>query len=364
MNCAWIQRVWRREGVLGKSLWLLFVPLSGVFSALVRLRNALFYLPWRRPLALGRPAISVGNLTVGGTGKTPTCIWLARALQKKGLRAAILTRGYGRNISKPLVLSNSNGGVALPSLEEIATAGDEPCMMAKIYGQTVAVCQNRILAAREILSQRDIDVFILDDGFQYRRVKREADVVLLGSDAWGWVLPAGPFREPPSAVQRADFLLITGAENEWARKMSSFREKSSFRGILAAVALVGYQDCQWKEYPLSLLHRNKIVAVAGIAHPERFYRLLHEFESEIVDVVEFPDHHPYSAADWQHINRAGRAAELIVTTEKDIVKLAHFPFARDKLLALRVEMMVENDEALLAALSERVCKQRTIDGTI
>jgi tetraacyldisaccharide 4'-kinase len=355
---SWMHRAWRREGIVGKSLWLLLVPLSGIFSVGVSLRNASFYLPWRRPLALGRPAISIGNLTVGGTGKTPSCIWLARALKRKGLRAAILTRGYGGNRSAPCIfLSSGNGTVALASPEELAAAGDEPCMMAKIYGQTVAVSGDRLLAARELLSRSDIDVFILDDGFQHRRVKREADVVLLGGDASGWILPAGPFREPPKALARADFLLVTDAENEWARRMSFFRDKQSFKGSLVPVGLIGYQESQWKEYPLSLLHRNKIVAVAGIAHPERFYRLLYDFESDIVDVMEFPDHHAYSPGDWQHINRAGRAAELIVTTEKDIIKLARFPFARGKLVALRVEMVVENGDELVAALAARVCER-------
>jgi tetraacyldisaccharide 4'-kinase len=340
---------------MGKALWLLLVPVSGVFSGFVGMRNVWFSFPWRRALALGRPAISIGNLTVGGTGKTPSCIWLARALEKRGLKVAILSRGYGAKRSAPMVLfGNRNGAPALASSDEVEVAGDEPCMMAKIYGQTVAVCDKRHLAARELLSRSDIDVFILDDGFQHRRVKRDADVVLLGSDASGWILPAGPFREPPKALERADFLLVTGAEKEWALKTEAFRNKTCFKGSLAPVALVSYQTNEWKEYPLSLLYRNKIVAVAGIAHAERFYRLLHDFESEITDILEFPDHHNYSLADWHHINRIGRTAELIVTTEKDIIKLARFPFAKDKLMALRVEMVVENGEALVAALSQRV----------
>jgi tetraacyldisaccharide 4'-kinase len=130
------------------------------------------------------------------------------------------------------------------------------------------------------------------------------------------------------------------------------------------VALVGYQANHWKQYPLSLLYRNKIVAVAGIAHPERFYRMLHEFEGDIVDILEYPDHHEYSLADWQRINRVGRSAELIVTTEKDIIKLARFPFAKDKLFALRVEMVVENGDALVAALLERVHKRQTAGGRL
>ncbi len=354
MNSAWIDGVWERRGLWQKAVWFLLVPISVVFYVLVGLRNFLFSLKWRRALALGRPVISVGNLTVGGTGKTPSCVWLARALETRGLRVGIVTRGYGGKRSAPIVFSGNGAGVTtLASAQEVAAGGDEPCMMAKIYGHTVAVGEKRYNAARELLNQRDIDVFILDDGFQHRRVKRDADLVLLGHDTSGWVLPAGPFREPAKSVKRADFLLITAAENEWAPVIRSFRPDACFRGSLTPVALVGYQSNKWKEYPLSLLYRNKIVAVAGIAHPERFYRMLHEFEGDIVDILEYPDHHDYTATDWQRINRVGRIAELILTTEKDIIKLARFPFAKDKLLALRVEMVVENGDALVTALLER-----------
>jgi tetraacyldisaccharide 4'-kinase len=359
MNSSLMRRAWERRGLLGKTLWLLLIPLSWVFSALVGLRNVFFSLNWRRALALDRPVISIGNLTVGGTGKTPSCLWLARALEKRGLKVGILSRGYGGKRSAPTVLAgNGDGAAALASAQEVGVGGDEPCMMAKIYRQTVAACRKRHLAARELLARGDFDVFILDDGFQHRRLKRDADLVLLGNDVSGWVLPAGPFREPLKATRRADFLLITGDEAEWAPLIKSVQEGTCFKGNLSPVALVGYQGNQWKEYPLSLLYRNKIVVVAGIAHPERFYRMLHEFEGDIVDILEYPDHHDYSLADWQRINRVGRTAELIVTTEKDIIKLARFPFAKEKLLALRVEMVVENGGALITALLERIQKPR------
>jgi len=153
--------------------------------------------------------------------------------------------------------------------------------------------------------------------------------------------------------------LVTGAEKEWEPLIKSFRENACFKGEISPVLLVGYEGNQWKEYPLSLLSRNKIVAVAGIAHPERFYRILHDFEGDIVDILEFPDHHDYTLADWQRINRVGRTAEMILTTEKDIIKLARFPFAKEKLMALRVEMVVENGDMLIAALLERVQKRQT-----
>jgi tetraacyldisaccharide 4'-kinase len=363
VNRSLILRAWERRGFWGKTLWLLLIPLSWIFSALVGLRDVFFSLHWHRTVVLDRPVISVGNLTVGGTGKTPSCLWLARALETRGLKVGILSRGYGGQRSAPIVLAgNGNGAAPLASADEMIAGGDEPCMMAKIYRQTVAACRKRDLAARELLVRRDVDVFILDDGFQHRRVRRDADLVLLGNDTSGWVLPAGPFREPLKAAQRADFLLVTGAANEWAPLLKSIRESACFKGNLSPAALVGYQENDWKEYPLSLLYRNKIVVVAGIAHPERFYRMLHEFEGDIVDILEYADHHHYSLADWQRINRVGRTADLILTTEKDIIKLARFPFAKEKLLALRVEMIVENGEALVSALVERIQKPRPAGG--
>jgi tetraacyldisaccharide-1-P 4'-kinase len=117
--------------------------------------------------------------------------------------------------------------------------------------------------------------------------------------------------------------------------------------MLQPQALIGFESDQRKEYPLTLLYRSKILAVAGIAKPANFYQTIHEYDGDIVDTLEYPDHHDYSAADWQQINRIARDVDLIVTTEKDILKLMRFPFARGKLLALRVSMAVAQEEDLL-----------------
>jgi tetraacyldisaccharide 4'-kinase len=114
-----------------------------------------------------------------------------------------------------------------------------------------------------------------------------------------------------------------------------------------------------KEFPLTLLYRSKILTVTGIADPRGFYRLIHDWEGEIVETLEFPDHHCYTARDWQQINRMGRLVDLIITTEKDILKLARFPFAKDKLLALRVAMIVENGPALVGAIIEKIEQARS-----
>jgi tetraacyldisaccharide 4'-kinase len=355
-NARWLHRAWERKRLFGKIAWILLLPFSCVFSIVVFIRNLLFSMHWRRALALERPVISIGNLTVGGTGKTPSCLWLAQELESRGLRVAVLSRGYKRNAVRPVILCPDSDGY-LPSEGDVATAGDEPFMMARLYGQTVGVGKERYRVAQELLGKSEVDVFILDDGFQHRQLKRDVDLVLLGNDSAGSLLPAGPFREPRNALRRADFVLLTGARENWKPVIDSVANGACFAGSLEAVALVGFESNLWKEHPLTLLYRSRILAVTGVANPEGLYRFIRDYEGEIVDILEFPDHHGFSSSDWQQINRAARGVDLIVTTEKDIVKLVRFPFAREKLLALRVAMKVENGGVLVQAILDRIQKK-------
>jgi tetraacyldisaccharide 4'-kinase len=354
-----IRDAWERKGLTGKLQWILLVPLSSVYLFLVHIRNALYSLGWIRIRALPRPVISIGNLTVGGTGKTPSCLWLAHELEKRGFKVAILSRGYRRRRSKPLILDARNdlSGDGEGKLD-ISAAGDEPFMMSRVYGQVVGIGINRYQTAQDLLSKRNVDVFLLDDGYQHRQLRRDVDLLLLGMDCRGCVLPAGPFREPIQSLRRADYFLITGAVETWRPLVPRDGDKRCFAGSLRSVALIGFDSNRWKEYPLSLLYRSKILAVTGIADTRGFYRMIHDWEGEIVDSLEFPDHHSYSARDWQQINRLSRHIDLVITTEKDIVKLIAFPFAKDKLLALRVAMAVENGDVLVNALAARIAATR------
>jgi tetraacyldisaccharide 4'-kinase len=350
MSGRWIRRVWERHGVLGRLLWLSFLPISCLYWLGVQTRNGLYSVGWKTTQTLNQFVVSIGNLTVGGTGKTPTVVWVAQELQKRGFKIAVLSRGYNRKGNQPLVLTANFPG-------NVVDFGDEPAMMARLFGLTVAVSNPRYKGALETIKNSVVDVFILDDGFQHRQLARDVDVVLLGADSAGWVLPSGPFREPKGAIGRADLLLITGAKDKWGRVVSKAKRWLVFDGGLEPVALVGFESRRWKEYPLTLLAGRKIVAVTGIANPEPFYRIIHEWEGEIVDVLEFADHHRYSSQDWQKINRAARNADLIITTEKDILKLIRFPFGREKLLALRVMMAVENGDRLIQAIVDRIQKK-------
>jgi tetraacyldisaccharide 4'-kinase len=354
MTNALARQVWERKGIRGKILWAILLPLSLFYGLGVQLRNLLFRWGWLRSVRLPRPVVSIGNLTVGGTGKTPTCLWLSRELQERGWRVGILSRGYRRQERRALILRSEEGGWPAVKEDDILKAGDEPLMMARLYGQNVGICKNRSEAAAELLRATEIDVFILDDGFQHRRLKRDVDLLLLGAETSGWMLPAGPFREPRKNLRRSNLILVTAAQSAWNDILPTGRVASSYSASLRAVSLVGFNSQRLREYPVSWLYRSKILAVSGVADPNGLYRLIHEYDGEIVNTLEFPDHHFYTTSDWQEINRMGRLVDLIVTTEKDILKLQRFPFSKDKLMALRVAMTVENGVALVDAILEKI----------
>lgn len=332
---------------------MVLVPLSFLYSFGVRVRNFL-YSAGRMPVqTLPCTVVSIGNLTVGGTGKTPTTLWLAQELGHRGYRVAILTRGYRVHGRRPAVERSVSKTTGEPSLN----LGDEAAMMAEVFGQTVGVGKKRYEAGTRLLQEREIDVFLLDDGFQHRQLRRDLDVLLLGADWNGSLIPAGPFREPKAAVARADLILATGAADKWEPVLAQHQKQSAlFLGSLEPRSVVSLEDHRWKEHPLSLLARSRILAVCAIAKPLSFYRMIHDWEGEIVDAMEFPDHHEYSTDDWRRINLAARGVDLVVTTEKDITKLLRFPFARGRLFALRVAMVVQSGEVLVRIVEETIRK--------
>ena len=353
MNDSWARRVWQRKGFLGCFLWILVLPLSFLYSLGVRVRNLLYSLGWIPIKSLPRTVVSVGNLTVGGTGKTPTILWLAQELSQRGYRVAILSRGYKRTGREPVVLeAGFSKSVSFAQGGDPLDAGDEPIMMARVFGQRVGIGRKRYEVGNRLLRSAEVDVFLMDDGFQYRQLRRDIDLLLLGSDWNGWLIPAGPFREPKSSLKRADLYLVTGAKEKWESFLTRQPKEAIFFGSLQPKGLWNLDGDRWKEHPLDLLDRSKILTVSAIANPAPFYRMIHDWEGEIADMLEFPDHHTYSAKDWQRINRAARNVDLIVTTEKDILKLVRFPFAKEKLLALRVEMVVENGVSLVRAIED------------
>ena len=352
-------RAWSRRGAAGRVLWGLLWPWSVGFRLVAAVRNLLYDVGWLRTRRLAHPVVSVGNLTVGGTGKTPASLWLARSLERDGLRTAILTRGYGSRGAavRPVRIDpeDARGWLDRPGREAL-DYGDEAVMLSALYGQTVGVGADRYRAGVE-LGQEDhgVRAFVLDDGFQHRRVARDLDLVLLGSDCSGSMLPAGPFREPLRALGRADVLIVTGAHDRWRSLLRGRCDASKvFFASLRPVGVLARTDHGLEELSLGVLAGVGVLAVSAVAKPQPFHEMIQECGANIVDMLEFPDHHPYGEGDWRRINRHRNDIEKIVTTEKDFVKLARFPFSTGRLLALRVEMAIDRPEALLDRVREAV----------
>ncbi len=349
-----VQKIWTRQGVLGVLGWLVAVPLSLLFSSVVRVRNFLYEKGILRSKQLPLHIISVGNLTVGGTGKTPFVLWLARLLRAQHHRVAILSRGYkGRNTG---VTTVGTDGCVQATPEEV---GDEAVMLARTFSGIVLAGRDRVRAARLAQETSGVEVLILDDGFQYRRLGRSLDILLLDAQQRApWLLPAGPFREPSTAIRRADLVVVTKGETAQSQRDYAaslhLGEQALFFANPRPTALIHSTHGEWQELPLFSLAHKKVVVVSGVAAPALFHRFVREADADITDMMVFPDHHVYTERDWQTIASASRACDFVVTTEKDLVKLERFPFATEKLVALRIDMEVSDVEQFLAFIESQL----------
>ncbi len=352
---CWLRQVvWKRKGIAGRFAAAWLRPLSAVYGSGVTLRNWLYDSGLLRSTRLDIPVISVGNLSVGGTGKTPVALWLARKLEARGHRVAVVLRGYGGNARSAVMVSRGRG----PEVD-VHHAGDEAIVLAKSFSGGVIVSPERVRGA-ELAYTLGYNVIVLDDGFQHRALARDFDLVLLSGAPCG-LLPAGPLRESYRALTRADALAVVdkGLGIRPLGPPRSAAGKPLFYVRLEPRALVESNGGRWVLRPLQELSGRRVAAVTGIAEPEAFYAALQQWEVQIGEIFEFGDHHAYSPADWHVLSRSAQQFDHLVTTEKDLVKLEQFPFARGKLLALRVEPVVEPEEELLAMVEERIQAPRS-----
>jgi tetraacyldisaccharide 4'-kinase len=341
-----IERLWQPRLSLSDSLrW---IPLAGA-SAAFRLGVRTRQLYWRMmKQTAGVKTISIGNLTVGGNGKTPFTIFLASRLQGRGLRVGIVSRGYNRKQSSAPATLVAENHVLLVGTQE---AGDEPAMMAKSFSGPIAVARRRIDGIELLMRRGALDAIILDDAFQHLRLERDVDLVLINRERGlgnGWMLPAGPMREPLGAIDRADAVVFIETGGDDSALSPSQMKKIGTRPMLHALmrprALVSIENGEWRETPITLAGA-RVLAVSGLADPSGFYAMLRALDADLVGVLEYPDHHAYSASDWQAIVNAMNEGDIVVTTEKDLVKLERFPFARNSLYALRLEVTMAPAEA-------------------
>lgn len=290
--------------------------LSAVYGGVARLRRSWYE---RRPASrarLPRPVISVGNIVVGGSGKTPVVAALATVLTRMGHRPAILSRGYGRTSRPGDVVIVSDGTSPLVPVEE---SGDEPQMLARdVAGVPIVVCADRFRAGLAAIERFNPDALILDDGFQHLQLARTIDLLVISpADLTEQVLPSGRLREPLSAARRADAVLVFGDAENARRVAGDVGVPHSFfvtRRLLPLRPL--------SESARMMPTKTAVAAVAGIARPERFFDALRQ-SHQIVRELVFADHHWFTESDVREVERQAleHGAVAVVTTAKDGVRL-------------------------------------------
>ena len=319
------------------------IPVSHLYGLVMRARSALYAVGLLPSRSLPVRVVSIGNLTLGGTGKTPVVIALATALAARGRRVGIVSRGYGRR--HPATLVEVSDGQSMRSTA--SESGDEPVLIAeRCPGLPVAVAADRYQAGRHLIDRFQIDTLLLDDGFQHQRLRRDIDVLILDATAPfgnGYVFPRGRLRECPSAMQRGTMVLLTRTRLALGVESLKARIRDIAPGMpIGAVDFTPSQlihlESGRTEHPTAL-RGERVVAVSGIGNPESFEAMLSAGGAVVAAHRVFSDHHEYSVEEVQQL--AGHADELgatrIVTTEKDAVKLKAFS-EKTRMWAVRIDV--------------------------
>jgi len=321
-----LQRRWYRV----TPLHLLLLPLSLLFYLIAATRRLFFRRGILSSVRLPVPVIIVGNITVGGTGKTPLTLWLAGQLLADGWHPGIISRGFGGSASKPQQVLDSS---------DPASVGDEPVLMAQRMLCPVWVSRDRPAAAQALLTAHpECDVIISDDGLQHYRLQRDAEIVVVdGIRRFGnsFLLPAGPLREATTRLREVDAVVINGGKaehGEYSMQLEGVHFYNLLNPEITAVAADFHGQC--------------VHALAGIGHPERFFNHLKKLGISQVQTHAFPDHHAYTGADLAYDD-----ANALLMTEKDAVKC--ITFADERCWVLRV------DAKLDSALTQLILKKIT-----
>ena len=331
----WVREWWRGDagGTGGTILSALLVPAEALFRAGAAVRSAAYDRAWLSSSAAAIPVLSVGNLTVGGTGKTPLSAWIVRRLIERGERPALVSRGYGE---------------------------DEARLHERWNPDALRVsAPNRVSAVAEAAAG-GATVAVLDDGFQHRAIRRDADIVLIAAEESGPVrlLPRGPYREPLAALDRADLVVFTrktGRGSGWGPHRQTVERMYPSLPVTEAELRPGrWLDQAGNPCPAP---EGRVLAICSVADPESFRRTVEEALEDSVELVAYPDHHPYSSRDLDEIVR--RAGERpIVTTEKDAVKWPSGLRAPGSIFVLGLDVRFASGIEALDAVVESALERR------
>ena len=329
-----LTQLWYREQPSAS----LLQPLAWLYQGITALRRRMYRSGWARSITAGRPLVVVGNLTVGGTGKTPLTIWLARALTAQGLRVGIVARGYG---------SRSGRGprrVQASSLWQ--DVGDEPLILARRSGCPTVVGNDRLAAARVLVAD-GVDVILADDGLQHLRLARDCEIVLIdGARGFGngRLLPAGPLREPIARLLRVDAIVVNGSAAH--RSLGALPPGRMLTMQLHASEAVSVDER--RRQPLAAFRGQRVHAVAGIGNPQRFFTELQAHGLELIEHA-FRDHHPLTAAEVAFADSLP-----VLMTEKDAVKCTAFADQRLWYVPVTAQLAAPDAQELLSRILPKV----------
>lgn len=297
----WANKLWYEDMYI--STWL--SPLAYVYIDIVRFRRFLYRKGIFKSKKLNVPVIIVGNITVGGTGKTPLVIWLAQQLQKQGFTPGIVTRGYGgNNKSWPLLVNEKT---------KAEQAGDEAVLIARQSGCAVAAAPLRVEAAQLLLDEKNCDIILADDGLQHYALQRDIEIAVIdGVRRFGnsFFLPCGPLREPQERIKEVDFVIVNGGKAQNSEILMSLEAD-------VVVNLATHEQKSLADFKQQRCH-----ALAGIGHPQRFFNMLSEQGLKTENHV-FPDHYAFKAKDINFDDN-----DPVLMTEKDAVKCREFVNAK------------------------------------
>ena len=347
--------------------------LSGFFILGWAARKKTYDFGLVRPTGVGATVVSIGNITAGGTGKTPATIYYARRFSEEGHRVVVLSRGYGRTTPMNEPLAVSDGKDILLSPDE---AGDEPYLIAKKLPRVpVVVCGKRVRGALFAMQRFEPDVVILDDGFQHIALSRDEDIVVIDCTipfGFGHLLPRGLLREPLSALRRATGFLLTHADgHEHEQVVDTLRRINPTATITKSrhrpVRLVSMRDNA--ESRCDSLGGKRVLALSSIGNPKAFEETLIKLGADVVSRLRFRDHHWYDGADSERIQATAERsrADYVVTTEKDGVRLALPPRVPGNTLVLEVELELIEDRAAAKTawdIAKRIEQEMTYPGEV
>jgi tetraacyldisaccharide 4'-kinase len=318
------------------------------YSVVVNLRNLAFARGWLSSHHAAVPVVSIGNLTVGGTGKTPCVEYVARFYCERAVRVAILSRGYG--------------------------AAKGPNDEALVLGETLADVPHlqgadRIALARTAVEELASEVLVLDDGFQHRRLARDLDLVLIDATApWGFghLLPRGLLREPVSSLERADLILLTRCDQIGANDLQELRQHIQEAAPQAPLVETMHEPVELTnsdgdKLPLTALHSSPVAGFCGLANPEAFRRTLTDLGAHLVAFRTYPDHHRYTDVDFEDLETWSSSLPertLFVTTHKDLVKVRCCALGECPLWSLRIRLRVEQGGEVLTQTLQSVLAHR------